>query len=255
MTIKKMRKYTLFPAARLLFLLAAFLPMLFIASAGLAQLKDPDAPLPSSKNFSENEKAVFAYFKMTGRLPYFAQMIEEMNSYKNEASMYKKQKIFQSQSLRLQQEFGTYDPKTDYLEIKADVMLQLRTDKETPTLNFKFPDSGKVEIPYFSYPYGKERIAVIVSDLDRFTSIPLSGEQFEKIGKLFEPKKVYRGKVFMKLRPVDADSKEPMAMDEAEHWLLLCDVAYLEFTHTSDMTGRKEILGAYQAPWNTQPTP
>lgn len=226
--------------------------LLLLASLALLNLAPGLAAsaLAQDPNINEQEKAVFAFHKLTKGVPNYQKLIESMKEYNEQDSMFKKQEVYEKESLRLKWGFGVYDPKKDYLNIETDIYLQLRISGKTPTLNFKFVNSRNIEVPYFPYPYGDEWVAVIANGLGRFTSIPLTKEQYGKLKELFEAQKVYEGKLAMKLRPISADNSSPLIMDRIKQWLVMADIAFLEFLYIDPETDeRQTLLGSYKAPW------
>lgn len=198
----------------------------------------------------ESEKAVFAFYKLTKQIPDYQKLVESMKIYKKQSDSSKQQKIFEDEFVRLKIEYTDYSPARDYLKIKTDIYLQLRMKNEKPILSFKFLNSGNEEIPYFPYPFAEEWIAVITKGLNRFTSIALNEEQYARVKPLFKPNEIYKGKLNLELRAISADKEHPVETAEGKQWLMLADIALLEFLYPNPKTGEKEsLLGEYKAEW------
>lgn len=202
---------------------------------------------------TESEKAVFAFKKLSGDFPDYESMIAHMKTYQNAPSSADQREIYEENSVRLQIGWQRYNVKHDYLSIKTDIILKLRDDTEKPTLNFKFVNTQDLIVPYFPYPFGDDWIAVVVKNLEHFTSLTLSGEQYDSMKNIFDPGEIYNGKLHLQLRPISTDSKAPMPIDGTNHWLMMADIAHLEFIARNPKTGKNKSLGTYQAKWYKKP--
>ena len=139
--------------------------------------------------FTDSEKAAFAFFHFAKGSPAYESWVQNSSAYVS-APPTQKENIFEQEMLRLKWGFGTLELDRLDLGIKTDVLLQLKRDKDVDVLNFKFVNSGKEEVPYFSYPYGKEWIAVVVNDLGNFTRVPLKPEESAKVRQHLELDKI-----------------------------------------------------------------
>lgn len=193
--------------------------------------------------FSDSEKAAFAFFHFAKGTPAYEGWVQNSAPYMN-APEAQKPNVYEQEMLRLKWGFGTLDITREDLRIKTDVLLQLNHDKDVDVLNFKFVNSGSQEIPYFSYPYGKEWIAVVVNDLGDYTTVPLNTDESAKIRQRLEQGKVYQGKVSLRVRPVSSDSTKPLQLDNTEQWLMLAKVSGIEFL-MPDSAGQETALWAY----------
>ena len=212
-------------------------------------LKNPASALDFGIN--ESEKVIFAFHKLTNQTPDYDGLVKAMKKYKNTKDPRTKQHIFEQEFTRLKLEYSNFLPAENYLTIKTDIYLQLRMQNGAPAFHFKFANSGDEEIPYFPYPFAEDWIAVITKDLNRFASIALSEEQYSRARSFFQLNEIYKGKLDLELRPISADKNSPvLTRDGANQWLMLADIAFLEFIYRNPQTGEKEsVFGEYKASW------
>lgn len=200
---------------------------------------------------SEEEKAVFAYFKLTNGIPDYEAWIPDTTAFQKTPEE-KRKEFFEQELLRLKWGFGTYDVETGFIRIKTKVYLQVNNDKDGPVLSFAFPGSKGMKIPYFPFPYGKEWIAFIINDLSDFLIVPLSNDQYAHITRHLADGKPYMGTMVLSVRAVSADYKKPMKIDGVQQWLMLGETGYIEFTHRAEsQEGQEEEieLWSWMADW------
>lgn len=202
------------------------------------------APAMAQLKVSEEEKAVFAFFKLADHVPNYESWVNTMPSYL-QADPDMKEDIYHLEKTRLKWGFGTYDETEDFLQIQTEAELFLTETGEQTTLHFRFPGSAGEEYHYFPYHYADAWIALVISDLARFASLPLTAEHTENIKKKLNGQTRTAVKMKMRVRPLEADINEPLQMDNAYFWIMSGDIAYLEFE--SKETQQK--LFEYTAPW------
>lgn len=200
---------------------------------------------------SENEKAIFAFHRLSGQQPSYELIAAADEEYKTAPPELAEQILAES-VIRLKTGFGMYDPGRDFLQIATNVMAQIQTAPNSPpVLIFRFPNSSNENyIPYFPYAYGdQDWIAMIVEDLPQFAQIPMSDEQYQYVKPYLPENGTYAEvRIFMRVRPRMADSTAPMLIDGVEQWLLMGDTAYISASVT-DAAGGQLRLWEYSAPW------
>lgn len=201
-------------------------------------------PVHAQLKVSEQEKAVFAFFKLAEHVPDYKSWAESMPDYKN-ASPELQPDIYNIEETRLKWGFGTYDPADEFLKIQTDAELILNETSDQTILHFRFPGSEGEEYPYFPYPYADAWIALVVSDLGHFTSLPLKPAEAQNIRKVLAGKTRTDVKMNMRVRPLEADIDEPLFLDGSYFWVMSGDIAYLDFV----AVGAGETLFKYTAPW------
>lgn len=199
---------------------------------------------------SQNEKAIFSFYKLTKKTPDFQALVEAMPWYKNEEDKSKKRHTYEQESTRLQLEFSNFSPRKNYLKINTDIYMQMRMSDGQPAFYFKFVNSGSEETPYFPYPFADDWIALIIKGLSRFVSIGLDEDQYTRARSFFQMNETYKGKINLELRPISAEGHSPVEVGGEKQWLMLADIGLLEFIYRDPATGKKEsILGEYKASW------
>ena len=202
------------------------------------------APAMAQLKVSEEEKAVFAFFKLADHIPDYKSWVNTMPSY-TQAEPDMKEDIYHLEETRLKWGFGTYDETEDFLKIQTEAELILNQDGEKTMLHFRFPGSAGEEYPYFPYPYAEAWIALVISDLAHFASLPLSAEHAENIKKKLGGQTHTPVKMKMRVRPLEADINEPLQMDGSYFWIMSGDIAFLEFEGKET----QQKLFEYTAPW------
>jgi hypothetical protein len=224
-------------ACRFILLLA----LLFPAANAAAQIQ---------VNVSENEKAIFAFHRLSRQEPDFKMIGRSYDEFMN-APLELKEEVLEATTLRLKTGFGMHDLDKDFLRITTKILVQVRAQQgETPPLFiFHFPNHSKDSyVPYFPYPLGDTGwIALLVEDLPQFSSIPLTAEQYAFIKQyLSEDDTPYEMMLHMRVRPKSADGTAPVVLDGVEQWMMMGDVAYIT---CSTLTETPVKLWEYSAPW------
>lgn len=200
--------------------------------------------LAQKKEISETDKAVFSFFKLSGGTPAYETWVMNSDIYLTSAEDAKLQaEIFEIELLRLKYGFGTYDVDNEFIKIRTPVKLMLHDQLEGYTLSFMFPKAGQNNVPYFPFSYGKEWIALIVSDLAGFLNLPMSKKEADEAFKTLALNKIYDGEIVLHVRATKADSKAPLELDGIEQWLLMGDTGHFELK-----AGGRNVA-AYTAPW------
>ncbi len=198
---------------------------------------------------TEQERAVFSFFKLAKTTPDYKSWIESSDIYKKAESKEKREEIFEQESLRLKWGFGTHEVEENLLKIRTNVLLQLQEGEQGKTLNFKFTNLGNKYIPYFPYAYGKELVSLIIDDLEKFVTVPLTDEEFKAVNAYLKTGTVYNGNLRMRIRPLHVDHNKPINMDGLNQWLMLGDTAYLEFSYNDPQSEEQQRIWEYAAPW------
>lgn len=221
----------------------------------LALLAAP--PARAALQVSEEEKAVFSFFKLAESTPDYDGWISNSPRYR-QAPESQRQAVHNEEETRLKWGFGTFKPETDFLKIETEIELRLVRQGENLFLNFSFPDRQEGEAPYFPYSYGSEWIALVVDDLEKFTRIPIAEEDRAYIKEKLGAGTVFKARLKMRVRPLSVDAKAPLSLAGKEKfWLLRGDIAYLAFENPEQQPAnpgasgdeRKTAIFSYTAPW------
>src|SRR5690606_11934789 len=80
---------------------------------------------PVTVEVSENEKAIFAFHRLGGKEHDFHMIGRSYDEFMDVPTEFKDE-VLEQIVLRLKTGFGLYDPARDFLQIKTDILVQLR---------------------------------------------------------------------------------------------------------------------------------
>ena len=201
------------------------------------------------KNISSSEKAVLAFYKLSGLEPDFDKWALAALSLGKDHDQISEEIIIQ-EKLRLQYGLGTYDPPREILKIYTTFMGQIIEKDGKSYLASHFPGKGALEAPYFPYTAGHVWVAVVINGLEKFLLLELDEEHKQKISMLMpEHNRPYELKLELFYRPVSAQ-KDPIKMDGQEQHIMLGEIAYIGFKKPGLAGQIKDSpLLEYYAPW------
>ena len=198
---------------------------------------------------SEEEKAVFAYLKLTEQEPDFENWIKNTQRYQ-EARKAEKDKLFESEKKRLDWGFATHDPKKDLVTFRSPIRLTTYTDENGKrVVNTRFVNNTQNEESYFPIQYGPEPIAFIIQDLEKYRNITLQPEEIKKIKEYFYDSAPYEAIMEIRVRPLSADNKDKLFVDYKEQWLMLGDIAYIKIDYYDEFKLQHINVWDSNAPW------
>ena len=198
---------------------------------------------------SEEEKAVFAYFKLTDQTPDFQKWVT--NSVKYQESRQSEQpEILSKEKERLDWGFGTYDVAKDFITIRRKIRLTTMSGEDGKrVIKTRFVDERHNETPYFPIMYGDESIALIVEGLEQYKTIALKPEEVTKVKEYFYDSAPYEATMEVRIRPVSADAQNKLFVDYKDQWLMLGDIAYLKVQYYDEYKLEDVTIWDYNAPW------
>lgn len=201
------------------------------------------------KNINGAEKAVLAFYKLSGVTPDFEKWIN--TNFKNKYGHNPPPpELFEQEKLRLQYGLGMYDPEREILKINTTVISQFITKGNKTYLASIFQGENAMETPYFPYNAGHVWVAVLINDLEDYLLLELDEEQQKKISALLPAhNKPYNIELTLYFRPVSAQP-EPMQIDGLEQHIMLGEIAYIGFKKPG-LTWQEDdgLLWEYYAPW------
>jgi hypothetical protein len=206
------------------------------------------AAFAQHKEVSENERAVFSFFKLIDGEPNFDQWVRNSSKYLEITDRAAQDQLYQIETLRLKWGFGTHDVEGDSIKIRTPIKIALSGAREKGRLSFLFPTTSGGQAPYFPFEYGKESIALIVGDIDRFLSVTIAPDEYDFIRKLMNPNTPYEGEIVLRIKASKADGSAPLPLDGVDQWLMMGDTGYLELIFTPPGDTEK-VLWSYTAPW------
>ena len=198
---------------------------------------------------SEEEKAVFAYLRLTDQEPDYDAWIKNTEKYQDARTQRRKQ-ILEEEKERLDWGFGTYNARESLITIKAKIRLSTTVKEDGRRMLYtRFDDERHNETPYFPFKYGKDSIAFIIQDLETYRAIELEPEEIPKIKEYFYDSAPYEAEMEMRIRPLSADSNEKLFVDYKDQWLMLGDIAYLRINYYDEFKLEDMNVWDYNAPW------
>lgn len=200
-------------------------------------------PVDAKLEASEEEKVIFAYFKLVEIVPHYKSWIKSSTFYK-ETPKKDQERIFHIEERRLKHSFGTFDHTKEFLRVQTNIEIFLQEKKGKTKLEVLFPESADAKNPYFPYAYRKDWIALIISDLGRYTTLDIGESQKEDLKSLFKGQETIKAQLNMRIRPQDANAEEPLEIEGQPFWIMTGDVAYLEI-----LTNDEKELFSHTAPW------
>lgn len=186
--------------------------------------------------YTDAEKVGFAFYQLVNAEPDFQAWIKNSDKYK-EASPVEKNQMLNEDETRLRNAFYHYIPDQDLIEINFTGVFHAsnyfgRGQSEGVTTNVQilFDDIPQKFVPF---QVGEMWIAVVPQDIEKLTKQNLNAEEYSEIGKKIGfDKRVFALKenvnIKMRLRPLSADAKEPVILQELPMWLMLAEIASFE---------------------------
>ena len=197
------------------------------------------------------EKAIFAFFRAAHALPDYESWIKPGARYK--ALPPEKQEDFLlKETLRLGRGYGLYDLQEHPLEMEITGRARYipATDAAPARMTFSFPGPPGTAIPTFYYPYGKNRIALIVDSLSAFSNLKLDAQQAAALSqKAPYADQDFNAVLTVYVRVVRADPENPVETDTGLQWLMAGDIAYIQCAAHAPGEAQKRVLWDYVAPW------
>ena len=196
-------------------------------------------------SIGDDEKPIFAYFRLIERLPDFEYWVKNSSRYIKSTTEQSRDFAYDSEMKRLQWGFGTYDETKEFLRIRAPVELRLSKDEAGKhRLHFTLVGFENSEFPFFPFSYGQMSVALLIKDLDRFNNLKISDVNYSRVSSHFEDQDVLRAYVKIRVRPLSADVSEPIVIDNEHFWGLSGDIAYFSY----ELEDAQRLV-SYTAPW------
>lgn len=194
---------------------------------------------------AEDEKPIFAFFRLIERIPDFEYWVKNSSRYMKTTTKESRDFAYDSEMRRLQWGFGNYDEKKDFLKIRAPVDLSLSKDNAgNHRLHFTLVGFENSEFPFFPFSYGQMSVALLIKDLERFNNLKISDVNYKRVSAHFEEQDHLRAYVKIRIRPLSADISEPIVIDDTHFWGLSGDIAYFSY----ELEDAQRLV-SYTAPW------
>lgn len=205
--------------------------------------------------FSDSEKVGFAFYHLINKDPPFDEWIQARDDYIT-ARPTARLNLMDRDRIRLRDGFANYIVDRDMLKVQVMMLYTVGDNPDyksqpeaknkglTKRLTIKFQDP-KLE-KYFPFQLGKMWIGVIPMDMDSFTKIDMTDEEYQEFCQGIYNCFPFSDRPYMTtvvLSPIQADAKAPLVEGEVPVFLLLSKIAAVSI-HLND-----EILWSKTAPW------
>ena len=232
-------------------IIAAVLLILFPATARAQTNYNTESLL----GFSDSEKVGFAFYHLINKDPPFEDWIQARDDY-IKARPAARLNLIDHDRIRLRDGFANYIVDRDMLKMQVMLLYtvgdnpdyksgaEARSKGLTKRLSIKFQDS-KLE-KYFPFQLGKMWIGVIPMDMDNFTKIDMTDEDYQEFCQGIYNCFPFDDRPYMTtivLSPIQADAKAPLMEGDVPVFLLLSKIAAISI-HLNDT-----ILWSKTAPW------
>ena len=199
---------------------------------------------------STAEDVAIAFFKTANTNPDFYLWAKGTQEYKTIAPSRANEYVFR-ETQRLMQVWQKYDKQEPIIDIKANVLLEIKatTDKDGNEFYWMYISLEQDDAVYFPYKFQEYKIAVIPQMIETLMIQPLQKEQYQMILGEFENKAVGNGKMYMQLKPVKAYIHQPYKIDNEDQWVLLSDIATISIKSVKT----NAPYWTYSADWYTSP--
>lgn len=184
--------------------------------------------LAQNKTISWNEKGVLAFYKITGKKHDFEAKIKNSKDYKrmsNDAA----QQYLEEELLRLQWGLGTFDPNNDFLKLNTTILSSVIENDGKYYLASNFPGRSALDPPYFPYNMFDMWVALMLRNIEDYMLIEISEDEKNRIrGYLPATQDKHEVALNITYRVSSGDPK-PIVLDGVEQYMMLGDIAEIEF--------------------------
>ncbi len=231
--------------AKCLRFLVSFLPVVLLFQASPACAIDY-----FDTHVSEDEKAVFSFFRAGNVAPDYERWIKLSESYFDTPKRFRED-FFLEEQLRLGRGYAAHDNDRDLLEIRAPVIAKLVEGEDSFRVQFAFFESNENYTPTFDYPYvEKEVISLIVNNLASFSDLPVSASFAHSMEEHIQDKdEWFRAELMMNIRVKQADYDKPHHDRGVLQWIMIGEIGYVKCVIPRGYDS-EFLLWDYVAPWH-----
>ncbi len=191
---------------------------------------------------SSNEEVTLLFLKMAKlRDVEMEELVRKSEKYRR-TPLAEQPVLLQAEVNRLSREFAIINPLTSNIVIRVPVKAYFNNDLngKGASLTIKYPSKG---LTYFPYYYGGLPIAVIVNGIENFQTILLSEEERQAVAASFTLDST--ATLVLELKPLSADIRNPMTLDNQRQFPFLCDIGYIGL-----INNQTDEIWSWQADWN-----
>lgn len=211
------------------------------------------------REYTEPEKAGFAFYHFAGVEPDFNRWITEYEYYLK-AKPSRKNEILQDDKIRLQKGMRLFNPEINYIEFKTDVRVVVPPEaKRQEFLNEYNKIPVKLELPralempgsqetYFPFYVGKMWFAVIPQQYEEKAIIYMDENDYYNFTFDLDMGKQERSKVVnaeYAFRATNADTEQPFPIGDMDSWLIIAEIGSMKLFGKSN----NKRVWEYEAPW------
>lgn len=188
------------------------------------------APLFAKISLSDvkAEEIAIAYYKTGGVIPNFERWIKDRAPY-NLTPWAMREKIYDQELERLQTAYVNFKPNVNFITVQTKCIIEVSEDVDKDNKPVYYFNSRFVEAPealYFPYDFLDDRIAVMPYYLQDIMHMPISKEEYDRIGPIARKHKI--AKAVIRMRPFEADFSKPYKMDGLEQWVFKTKISNFE---------------------------
>lgn len=206
---------------------------------------------PADYEVTPEEKAVFAFFKVSGQAPDYEYWIKSQPKYKSTPSSEKEIYLIQ-ESLRLGVGFGKFNPAEKVLTLKLSVVTKYTPakDEKPAYISFRILNSQEAYTPTFDFPYSEDVISLIINRFANFSKLPLSETQSHSIQDIIPYENdEFDSEMEIHVRVVRSDIENPIIHPDKKQWLMVGEIAYIKNQYGSSYSDKQTKIWDYVAPW------
>lgn len=219
-----------------------------------AALATPARALDQSL-YEDAEIVGFAYYHLAEKNPPLENWIHRSELYQT-IPQSRREEYFQKKLDRLRHGFRMYLPDQHLIDVKANVQIYApEPEQQNPNIPAEFSEHqplyvrlADVDGAFLPYKVGGDWIALIPQGFEVFETLLLSEREYGTFSNSlqFRPyARVRPAMLRMKIRPMQADTKQPMQLGQELMWLLLGEIASFEIWDPDE----REMLWSYSANW------
>ncbi len=197
------------------------------------------------------EKAVFAFFRAANTAVDYDFWIKTNKNFLAFNEQEQREVYFREQ-MRLGYGYGNYDLDKDPLKLNIDIIAQYKkgTDEERPRIEFRFFGLNNENIPIFNYAYGDGTISLLIKDIEKFKSLPLSpSEEKAVLEKIPYTDSEFDARLEVEVKVTEADYENPVKIRDEFQWFMKGQVAYIRCNVSSYYSSESTLIWDYVAPW------
>ncbi len=203
---------------------------------------------------TDNEKVVFAYFRLGNIVPKYDEWIKDGYIYRGTPENFRDD-IFLQEQLRLGRGYSEFDPKVNVLRVKAPIFVKFSTsDVGAHYVSFVFSHDDESYIPTFNFPYiDDQKIFMVIRQVENFSHLPVPSGQYDIIKNKVRASEDqwFQAVLDIKVRATRVETKSPKYKDGVMGWPMYGEIAHIRCMLPPRYDG-EVILWDWVAPWYEQ---